>query len=127
MTSGGLAVVFHMRICVAVYAQLCAHIRMKEHISAYIQIYAVCGMLIGKVKSSVPSDQINDFGNVIFTNCECSSIRSDDWYPILSLIQGARHFPYDKNSANTASCFPKCYKKCDGSQDAYRGSLNKPK
>ena len=45
---GGHAVVFHMRMCGAVYADLCAHIRLKPHrkigkvyadkqISAYVE------------------------------------------------------------------------------------------
>ena len=33
---------------------------------------------------------------------------------------------YDKVSANTASWFPLCYKKSDGSQDAHRGSPDIP-
>ena len=76
-----------------------AHIRMKLHrkiciVYAYIRICrkteymrrnCICAeklhMLIWKVNSSVPPDQINDFENVNCTNCGCSSIWSNDLIP----------------------------------------------
>ena len=69
---------------VAVYADLYAHIRMKPHrkihivyadmwISAHAEKLHICGkprMLICKVNSKVPPDQIDDLENANFTNCE---------------------------------------------------------
>ena len=83
----GMRLFFICAYAVAVYADLYAHIRKKPNrkiciVYVDIRIYAdKLHMLIWKVNSSVPPDQINDFENVNCTNCECSFMLSDDLIP----------------------------------------------